>query len=49
MDAIHTLMENGADPEAKNLFGLNMIHVAAQGDSANSLYFFKRLGIDINA
>lgn len=26
-----------------------MMHVAAQGDSASSLYLFKELGLDINA
>ena len=26
-----------------------MLHVAAQGDQASSLYCFKRLGVDINA
>lgn len=26
-----------------------MLHVAAQGDSASSLYFFKELGLDINS
>lgn len=25
-----------------------MLHVAAQGDSASSLYFFKEMGLDIN-
>jgi len=48
MDAIVALMDNGADPHAENFFGLNMLHVAAQGDSAASLYYFKRLKVDIN-
>ena len=29
MDAVHTLMKNGADKDAENFFGLNMLHVAA--------------------
>jgi ankyrin repeat protein len=29
MDAIRTLVSNGADQHAENYFGLNMIHVAA--------------------
>ena len=29
MDAVHTLMKNGADKNAENFFGLNMLHVAA--------------------
>ena len=48
MDAVQTLIDYGADPHAKNFFGLNMLHVAAQGDSAVSLYYFKRLDVDIN-
>eukprot|EP00354_Favella_ehrenbergii_P011337 CAMPEP_0170456526 /NCGR_PEP_ID=MMETSP0123-20130129/4129_1 /TAXON_ID=182087 /ORGANISM="Favella ehrenbergii, Strain Fehren 1" /LENGTH=187 /DNA_ID=CAMNT_0010720029 /DNA_START=892 /DNA_END=1454 /DNA_ORIENTATION=- len=48
MDAIETLMVYGADPLAINFFGLNMLHVAAQGDSAASLYYFRRLKLDIN-
>ena len=42
MDAIETLVSYGADPHAKNGYGLNMLHVAAQGDSAVSLYYFMR-------
>ena len=40
MDAIKTLIEHGSDPAAINAFGLSMLHVAAQGDAANSLYYF---------
>ena len=29
MDAVHALMSHGADPNAENFFGLNMMHVAA--------------------
>ena len=42
MDAVHTLMAHGAEAHAVNYFGLNMLHVAAQGDSAASLYYFKK-------
>lgn len=48
MDAIKSLIQNGADKDAENYFGLNMMHVAAQGDQAASLYFFKTLNVDIN-
>ena len=48
MDAILVLLEYGSDPQALNAFGLNMIHVAAQGDAAISLYYFKELGVDLN-
>lgn len=48
MDAVKTLIKYGGDPEAINFFGLNMLHVAAQGDSAATLYFFKQLNIDMN-
>ena len=41
IDAIETLITYGANPHAKNELGLNMLHVAAQGDSAVSLYYFK--------
>ena len=34
MDAVHTLMKFGADPHALNFYGLSMMHVAAQGDTA---------------
>ena len=29
MDAVYTLIKYGADPFAENVFGLNMVHVAA--------------------
>lgn len=48
MDAIRILMKLGADKNAENYFGLNMIHVAAQGDQAASLFYFKTCGVDIN-
>ena len=48
MDAIHTLMEYGSDPHAINFYGLNMLHVAAQGDAAPSLFYFKQKNVDIN-
>lgn len=38
---IQTLMDNGADMFAKNMFGLNVMHIAAQGDQPISLYYFK--------
>ena len=41
------MIENGANIRAINGFGLGMLHVAAQGDSANTLYFFKNLGLDL--
>lgn len=48
MDAVRALIAAGADVHAENFFGLNMVHVAAQGDQATTLYFFKSIGIDIN-
>jgi len=42
------LISFGADKDALTATGLNMLHVAAQGDSASSLYFFKEMGLDIN-
>lgn len=48
MDAVRALIAYGSDINAENYFGLNMVHVAAQGDQATTLYFFKSLGININ-
>jgi palmitoyltransferase len=42
-------MKNRAEIFALTKSGLNMLHVAAQGDSANALHIFKELGLDINA
>jgi ankyrin repeat protein len=39
----------GANKDAVNTVGLNMVHVAAQGDSAATLYLFKELGVPISA
>lgn len=36
------LIENGADVNAKNLYGLNVMHIAAQGDQPISLFFFRK-------
>jgi hypothetical protein len=48
MDAVTQLVKHGADNMAKNFFGLNMLHVAAQGDQANTLYYFFQSGVNIN-
>ena len=48
MDAAKTLIAYGSDPQAINAFGLSMLHVAAQGDAANSCYFFMSQGLDLN-
>ena len=48
MDAVKTLVNYGSDPMALNKYGLNMLHTAAQGDSAAPLYYFKKKGVDIN-
>lgn len=49
VDAIYALLEHGADWRMLNNNGLNMLHVAAQGDTAPPLYLFKTLGLDINS
>ena len=49
LDAINTLLRFGADKDALTATELNMLHVAAQGDSASSLFLFKELGLNINA
>jgi palmitoyltransferase len=43
------LVEYGANINILNNNGLNMLHVAAQGDTAPTLYMFKELGINLNA
>ena len=37
------LVDLGADIELKNSFGLNVLHIAAQGDSAVSIYYFHKI------
>lgn len=49
LDSINTLMRHGADKNALTATGLNMLHTAAQGDSASSLYLFKELGLNIDS
>ena len=41
------LIENGADMYARNGFGLNVLHIAAQGDQPLSLFYFKSQHMDI--
>ena len=49
VDAARSLIEYGADAHALTVHGLNMLHAAAQGDSAASLYYFRKRGVDVNA
>ena len=48
LDAIYTLIYNSADINLLNNNGLNMLHVAAQGDCVPPLYLFKMLGMNLN-
>ena len=43
------LITHGADIHAKNNYGINMLHVAAQGDQPISIYFFKLRGLDMHS
>lgn len=43
------LLDNGADKYAVNNFGINVVHVAAQGDQPISIYFFKQIGLDLRS
>jgi ankyrin repeat protein len=43
------LLANGADINATNLMGINVMHAAAQGDQPISLYFFKMKGAEMKA
>lgn len=49
LEAINVLLRWGADKNALTATQLNCLHVAAQGDSAPSLFVFKELGLDINS
>lgn len=44
---IKLLVKSGAIIHAKNLQGINMLHVAAQGDQAYSLTFFKQKRLNL--
>ena len=46
---IKLLVRNGANVWVKNKMGINMMHVAAQGDQAFSLTYFREKGISINS
>jgi len=48
-DACDLLIDVGADIHVKNNFGINMLHVAAQGDQPLSIYYFKRKGLDMHS
>ena len=41
IEIIIKLIENGADYEVTNFRGLNVLHMAAQGNQASSLVYFK--------
>ena len=50
LDIIILLIDNGADPEAVNNRGLNMLHFAAQGNQVNSLVYFKeKYSLDVHS
>ena len=46
---IKLLMRNKADHKVRTSEGINMLHVAAQGDQAYSLTYFKSIGMSIFA
>ena len=48
-DLCELLIANGANIKARNNFGINMLHVAAQGDQPISIYFFKLRGMDLRS
>ena len=49
LSMINLLLQNGSDMYIKNNYGINVLHVAAQGDQPISLYFFKNKGMDIRS
>jgi len=48
LDAINSLLRHGANKDVLTATGLSMLHLAAQGDSAPSLFLFKEIGLDLN-
>ena len=46
---IKLLHKNGADIRVRNKQGINMLHVAAQGDQPYSLTYFREKGLGINS
>ena len=46
---IQALLDMGADMYARNNYGINVMHVAAQGDQPISMYYFKEKGMDLRA
>jgi palmitoyltransferase len=46
---IKMLVNHGADIYAVNMQGINIMHVAAQGDQPYSIAYFMSLGLDINS
>jgi palmitoyltransferase len=50
IEIIKKLIKNGADLEIANSRGLNVLHMAAQGNQPNSLvYFFKKYSLNIHS
>ena len=49
LDIVNLLIKHGADFKKKNNSGLNVMHMAAQGDRPNVLIYFKdKYHMDIN-
>jgi len=46
---IQLLISVGADIYCRNNYGINVLHVGAQGDQPLSLFFFKEKGIDLRS
>lgn len=49
VDLMELLVDNGADLNLRNNHGINVLHVAAQGDKPISIYFFKLRGLDLRS
>jgi len=49
INLIQLFIKNGANIHQQNNFGINVMHVAAQGDQPISLFFFKEKGVDIRS
>ena len=46
---IKLLIKYGGDINALNNFGINVMHIAAQGDQPIAMYYFKQLGFSITS
>jgi palmitoyltransferase ZDHHC13/17 len=49
LDLIKLLIKYGADMYARNNYGIDMMHVSAQGDMPISMYYYRHKGLDVRS